>query len=170
MWHAKSVYRIPLSFYRENGIEAIVFDLDNTLDPPFCKIASQRAKNLIGILRSSGIDVSIVSNNTQKRMKRYLDGVEIDGYVFDAKKPDGRKLTEYLTKRGLSVEKTVLIGDQLFTDKKVSERCKLNFVLTERLSRHELPWTYWNRMREMFVRKRMLRRGQLGERIEEKEA
>lgn len=42
MWHAESIYEIPISFFKDNDIEAVIFDLDNTLDPPLTKEASKR--------------------------------------------------------------------------------------------------------------------------------
>lgn len=166
MWHAKSIYQIPVSFYASHGIETIVFDLDNTLDPPFCKTASDRARKLIGQLRESGRRVVIVSNNTKKRIERYLGDIRVDGYVFDAGKPKADRLMALLDRIGADKSKTVLIGDQMFTDKKASQNCQIQFILTEKLSWKELPWTYCNRFREMFVRRKMLRKGLLGEAIE----
>lgn len=37
MWNAESIYEIPISFFKDNDIEAVIFDLDNTLDPPLDK-------------------------------------------------------------------------------------------------------------------------------------
>lgn len=167
MWHAKSIYQIPVSFYASHGIETIVFDLDNTLDPPFCKVASDRARKLIVQLRESGLRVVIVSNNTKKRIERYLGDIKVDGYVFDAKKPKADRLVGLLDSLGADRSKTVLIGDQMFTDKKASQNCQIQFILTERLSWKELPWTYCNRFKELFVRKKMLKKGLLGKAIEE---
>lgn len=58
-----------------------------------------------------------------------------------------------------------MVGDQLFTDKQVAEKCQIKFILTSRLSNKEMPWTYFNRIREMFVRKKLMRKGKLGNSI-----
>lgn len=58
-----------------------------------------------------------------------------------------------------------MVGDQLFTDKQVAEKCQIKFILTNRLSNKEVPWTYFNRIREMFVRKKLMRKGKLGNSI-----
>ena len=47
MWHAENIYEIPISFFKDNDIEAVIFDLDNTLDPPLTKEASKRTKEKI---------------------------------------------------------------------------------------------------------------------------
>ena len=45
-YHAKSVYDIPFSFYKEQGIKVIFVDLDNTLDSYRQKTPTQKAIDL----------------------------------------------------------------------------------------------------------------------------
>ena len=44
---ASSVYEIPFSFYKENGIKHILLDLDNTLACYKDKLPSEKTKKLI---------------------------------------------------------------------------------------------------------------------------
>lgn len=69
MWHAESIYEIPISFFKDNDIEAVIFDLDNTLDPPLTKEASKRTIEKIEELKNNGLFVAIVSNNTKNVLK-----------------------------------------------------------------------------------------------------
>lgn len=169
MWNAESIYEIPISFFKDNGIEAVIFDLDNTLDPPLTKEASKRTIEKIEELKKNGLFVAIVSNNTKKRIERYVTNLNIDGYVYDARKPSPKKLRSFIEERKLDKNKTVMVGDQLFTDKQVAEKCQIKFILTSRLSNKEMPWTYFNRIREMFVRKKLMRKGKLGNSIKKEE-
>lgn len=113
--------------------------------------------------------VAIVSNNTKKRIERYVTNLNIDGYVYDARKPSPKKLKSFIEERKLDKNKTVMVGDQLFTDKQVAEKCQIKFILTSRLSNREMPWTYFNRIREMFIRKKLMRKGKLGNSIKKEE-
>ena len=105
MWNAESIYEIPISFFKDNGIEAVIFDLDNTLDPPLTKEASKRTIEKIEELKKNGLFVAIVSNNTKKRIERYVTNLNIDGYVYDARKPSPKKLRSFIEERKLDKNK-----------------------------------------------------------------
>ena len=51
---ASSVYEIPFSFYKENGIKHILLDLDNTLACYKDKLPSEKTKKLIQSLKENG--------------------------------------------------------------------------------------------------------------------
>lgn len=165
VWHCQNIYEIPLGFFQSNGFKGVLLDLDNTLDNPYRKKASSKAKEKIRELRDAGLFVAIVSNNTDKRIKNYLGDVTIDGFLSSSKKPSPARINGFLKAEGLDPASVVMIGDQVFTDYLASQRCDLAFILTERLSRRELPWTYFNRFKEVFVRRKWQREGRFGERI-----
>lgn len=70
---SKSVYALDLAFLKEKGYCYLLLDLDNTLDYPSTKIASLKARKFF--LESSSFDlkIAIVSNNTHKRLTKYLE-------------------------------------------------------------------------------------------------
>lgn len=55
-----------------------------------------------------------------------MTNLNIDGYVYDARKPSPKKLKSFIEERKLDKNKTVMVGDQLFTDKQVAENAKLS--------------------------------------------
>lgn len=168
-WHADSIYDIPVSFYKKNGISAVVMDLDNTLDPFYVKNASDKAIEYIQSLKESGIFVAIVSNNTPKRVQMYAEKIPLDAMLAGAKKPSEKKLKPFLEEHCIKPETVVLIGDQLFTDGGAAENAGTGFVLTERLTWFEMFWTYFNRFRELFVRRRWIKEGKFGPKIEKED-
>lgn len=165
VWHCQNIYEIRLDFFKKEGFKGVLLDLDNTLDNPFTKRASKRAKEKLEELKGSGLFVAIVSNNTKSRISKYLGNLEIDGFLPNSNKPSPDKILDFLRKNQLDPKEVVLIGDQVFTDGGAAKNCDLNFILTERLSKLELPWTYFNRLRESFVRKKWLAEGRFGDKI-----
>lgn len=151
---ARSIYDIPVSFYKENGITVVLSDLDNTLDPAKTRLPRQEAFLLKGMLEKEGITFAIVSNNTGKRVRDYADALGAKAY-YGLRKPFSRKLRKLLESEGYKRSETVLVGDQLMTDAKAASGAGIRFIYTERLVKEEPLWTKFNRLFEKKPRKRL---------------
>lgn len=141
---AKSVYAIPLSYYKDNGIECIFLDLDNTLASYKDKIPSQEAKDLIKSLKEAGLKVAIASNNTSKRVNDFAEDLRIPAYC-NLRKPFGGPLKKVMEKEKIDPNKTVLIGDQIMTDVYAGNRAGIKVILCNPLTELDPIWTKINR-------------------------
>lgn len=141
---AKSVYDIPLSYYKDNGIEYIFLDLDNTLASYKDKTPSKEAKDLIEAMKLEGYKVAIASNNTNKRVTDFAKDLNIPAYC-NLRKPFGGPLKKVMEKEHIDPAKAMLIGDQIMTDVYAGNRAGIKVVLCEPLTKLDPIWTKINR-------------------------
>jgi len=110
-----NVDKLDEDFYKSHNIKAAIFDIDNTLvahtemEPP------QNVIDYFSFLKSVGIKYSIVSNNSKERVHLFCKELNIP-YYYKALKPRSKYLKKALSDMGVSADKAVLVGDQLFTD------------------------------------------------------
>ena len=82
--YKKSIYDINYGLLKEKGIKCLIFDLDNTLGLISNKRCPDETRELIDKLKKNFIIV-ISSNNTRKRLKPYLEELEICGTSWSMK-------------------------------------------------------------------------------------
>ena len=82
--YQKTIFDINYESLKEKGIRCLVFDLDNTLGLLSHKTCPEQTKKLIKKLKKDFI-VTISSNNTKKRIKPYLEELDIDGVSWSLK-------------------------------------------------------------------------------------
>ena len=106
---------IPLSFFAERDIKAVILDVDNTLTSHNNPFPADGVREWLEELKSCGISVEILSNNSRKRVAPFAKHLGID-YVTRACKPLTFGVTRACKKYGLPPKQVALIGDQIFTD------------------------------------------------------
>ena len=109
-----SAYEIDYKKLYDEGFRAVIYDIDNTLVPQDAP-ADERAHRLMDDLRKTGWQVMLLSNNKPPRVEMFVEGMDID-YIAEAKKPLKDSYLKAMEKMGTTVENTIFIGDQLFTD------------------------------------------------------
>lgn len=110
-----SIYHVPYhQLYRE-GYRGIIFDIDNTLVPYDRKEPTGEVEELFSLLRKRGFSIVLVSNNTRRRVRHFAQKIRTRS-VFSAIKPLPFGVRKGLKILGTGPEKTMIIGDQLFTD------------------------------------------------------
>ena len=141
--------------YSEN-IRIILTDLDNTLIDYFVKEPTEELIKLSEYLHQKGFKIYIISNNSKKRIERFIEKFKVDGYLAKALKPGKTKVNKYIKKNDIDKEKTIFIGDQLLTDIKCANKVGIKSVLVRSVSRKSEKWyTRLNRMRETFVMRKI---------------
>ncbi len=155
---ARSLYTIPLSFYKEEGISVLLLDLDNTLASHREKEPDERALAYVGKLREAGLAVYLVSNNSRKRVGAYARPLGVD-YLYLAMKPFAFRFNSFLRKKGVRKEEALLVGDQLYTDVRAANRLGIRSCLTSPLVEDDPIWTKYNRYREKKGRAALASRG-----------
>ncbi len=114
----ETVFDIDFPHLKNTGFETIVFDLDNTLVRWKSKVFHDSTISLLHQVQQMGFRVFILSNTTNKHRVQFIQ--EQLGNSFSVwghmKKPFPRKMKSVLEKNACDLQKTVVVGDQLFTD------------------------------------------------------
>ena len=153
-YYAKSIYEVPLDFYKKQGVKVIFCDLDNTLDPFFLNEPSERAIKLVRSIEEQGIIFIITSNNHGDRVERYASLLNVECH-YSSRKPLGYRLRRFIKAKGFKNEDILMIGDQLLTDVIASKNTKVRVILTEPLVKKDLVITKVNRFFDKIIRKLM---------------
>ena len=147
--YKKTIFDISYSKLKEQGIRCLVFDLDNTLGLISHKSCPIETKKLLKKLKKDFI-VVICSNNTKRRLKPYLDDLEIDGVAWSMK-PSIKGLFSIKLKYHLKRKEMCIIGDQIVTDILAGNRFRVHTVLVDPLGKKDLKITGLNRKIEAII-------------------
>ncbi len=109
-----SAYEIDYETLYQAGYRGIIYDVDNTLVPHGAP-ADQRSILLFEKLHALGFQTILLSNNKEPRVKLFGDAVH-SSYIFKAGKPGREGYRKAMEQMGTTVETTLFVGDQLFTD------------------------------------------------------
>ncbi|TWI56366.1 YqeG family HAD IIIA-type phosphatase [Halalkalibacter nanhaiisediminis] len=159
--YEKSIYNINLSELRDKGIKGVITDLDNTLVEWDRPEATPEVREWLKQLKDYGMKVTIVSNNTSKRVKAFADPVEVV-FIHGARKPQRRAFRQACMEMGLRKDEVVVIGDQIFTDVLGGNRAGLHTILVVPVSSSDGLATQLNRRMERIVLGWMKKRGMIG--------
>ncbi len=111
----KTVFDIHPSVLKKRGIKAVITDLDNTLVAWDRPDATPELIEWFKLLKDHGIQVTIVSNNNELRVKSFASPLGIS-FIFKARKPMGKAFRRATKAMNVKKEETVVVGDQLLTD------------------------------------------------------
>lgn len=150
--HARNIYEIDVSFYKKLGIKYIFADLDNTLDSYKTKVPGDKAKELFDLLKSNGITLIIVSNNTGKRVSTYANALG-SIYINSFGKPFSKKLKKTLKLLKIEKDEVILIGDQTLTDIPCGNKGGIKTLLVDKLVKEDQITTRFNRLFDIPMRK-----------------
>ena len=93
--YQKSIYTIDYAKLFNRGIKCLLFDLDNTIVPPYSNELSKKTKDLFTSLKQKGFKIIIFTNSPQIRLKKFKSFFAVDG-VSSAFKPFTGKLKKLL--------------------------------------------------------------------------
>ena len=110
-----SVFELKPNRLKKMGVALLLMDLDNTLAAYKCSSPSVPLRNWIDSLKKAGIEPFIFSNSHGDRAENFARALNVD-FINKARKPETKKLTEILKKKGISPSKAAIIGDQVYTD------------------------------------------------------
>lgn len=155
--YKKNIFEIDYKKLKENGINCLIFDLDNTLGLIEHKRCPAKTKKLLKNLQDDFL-ILISSNNTKKRIKPYLDELGIGGVAFSLK-PSTRGLRKIKRHYNLKKKEMVMIGDQIVTDIVSGNKFKIMTILVDPLGEKDLKITGLNRLVEARIIKYFKKRG-----------
>ncbi len=104
-----------VAFLKEQGIRALLLDIDNTLEPYENPVPGDGVRAWFSALSEAGVSVAFVSNNGKERVEAFNKEL---GYIAysKAKKPFAGKIKRAMKEMGVRREETLFMGDQIFTD------------------------------------------------------
>lgn len=158
--YVKSIFEIHPQVLKSQGIKGIITDLDNTLVPWNIKEPTDEIRNWIDEMEDNGIQVTVISNNNQMRVKTFSEPIEVP-YVANARKPLGRSFKQATKEMNLKREEVVVIGDQLLTDILGGNRAGYYTILVVPIVKSDAAITKFNRKIERKILHRLRRKGKL---------
>lgn len=146
-WMLDSIYGITPKECKENNIEAILTDLDNTLIAWDNPDGTPELLNWIKTMKNAGIPVIVVSNNKAERVERAVKHLGLD-YIARAMKPLKKGFKEAEVKYNFPKDKLIMVGDQLMTDIKGANSAGIRTVLVKPIVQTDAWNTKFNRAME----------------------
>lgn len=153
-----SVLDLDLEHLRENNIKGIITDLDNTLVEWDRPDITSELDDWFFFLQEQGFQVTIVSNNSEHRVRSFSEPNGIH-FIHSAKKPMGRAFRKATRRMGLKKREVVVVGDQVLTDVFGGNRAGFYTVLVVPVAQNDGFLTKINRKVERRVMKRLKERG-----------
>lgn len=153
-FHAKSIYHIDINFFKENNINVIISDLDNTLDAFDTFVPSENTIEFINNLKSNNIELIIISNNHNDRVVNYSKLLDVK-CLSNAHKPFKKRLNNFLNKYKINRENAIMIGDQTVTDIACGNGCGIKTILVDKLVERDQPTTKFNRIFDKRIRRKL---------------
>ena len=99
--YVKDIFHIQPEKLKEKGIKGIITDLDNTLVEWDRPEATPEIIEWMTSMQDAGIQVTIVSNNNEMRVKAFCDPLGIP-FINDARKPMRKSFQKALDTHGRS--------------------------------------------------------------------
>ena len=155
--YLKSVYDISLDKLTKLIIDTIIFDIDNTLVPYWIKEPDNKLKGFFSGLQKNGIKLGILSNSKENRSKVFCKNIKLP-YVYRAKKPGTSGFYRIIDRLGSKKEKTMLVGDQIFTDVWCANKAGAYSVLVKPISKKDELLTAPKRPFEKIILKSYLKK------------
>ncbi len=130
-----STYNIDFEALYKSGKRGVLFDIDNTLVEHGAD-ADEKAEALFKELHKMGFKTCLISNNNEERVLRFNKNIGTE-YIYKAGKPGKKGYLDAISRMGVSIEQTVFVGDQLFTDVYGAKRLGIDNILVEKISPKE---------------------------------
>lgn len=151
-FRVNSIKDLDADFFKENNIHFAVLDIDNTLVSYKTARADKMAREFLDMLSENGIKYAFVSNNHKSRVELFSKDFNAP-FVSHALKPFAVGVRRAMSKMGAKKTKTVLIGDQVFTDVYAGKRAGIKTVMVNPIEAKETPFFGFKRYFERIVLK-----------------
>ena len=138
-WDSKlPLYEIPHERLIQEGIKCLLIDVDGTIlcrnsknIPPKVKTWIRKSKKHFALY--------LISNNpSEKRISSIGSELGVN-YKFKALKPSKTKTLQVINLLNVEPQNIAIIGDRIFTDIVVGNRCKIKTILVRRINKDGLP-------------------------------
>nr|WP_255351300.1 YqeG family HAD IIIA-type phosphatase [Caloranaerobacter sp. TR13] len=138
--YVDTIFDIDLISLKSKGIDSIIVDIDNTLVSWESEYASKEVVDWFKRIKELGFKCCIVSNNTKDRVVKFNKSIEVYA-IHRAVKPRKKPFQKAIKLMNTTPGKTVVIGDQIFTDILGGNRLGAFTILVVPISKKEFLWT-----------------------------
>lgn len=111
----KDVTKISIALLEKYKIKALILDVDNTLTVHGSQLVEEKITNWIAFMKSNGIGLFLVSNNSNERIAPFAKKIGLD-YIAMGMKPMTRGFTRAIKSFSLDPASVAVVGDQIYTD------------------------------------------------------
>lgn len=161
--YLEKVTDITIEILKKYHIEALILDMDNTL-LDFDKKIVEGGKQWVEQLKRNGIKICIASNSGKKEKVEMLSNeLGIENYILWSMKPlkFGVKKAQKILKT--KNENIAVVGDQIFTDVIVANRCHMFSILVKPIKEKDIWITKMKRPLENYIIQKFLKKTKEGE-------
>ena len=138
-WDTKlPIYKISHLKLQNKGIKSLLIDVDGTLLSRQSNIIPKNVKNWIKESKKLFTLYLISNNPSDERIRKIANELDIR-YRSNALKPRKKITLEVISEINENSKNIAIIGDRIFTDIIVGNRCNIHTILVKRLSRKGLP-------------------------------
>ena len=127
--YVESVFNIDYEKLYKMGYRGLIFDIDNTLVSHGAD-ANEEIEQLFKTIQNIGFNTLLLSNNDEKRVKRFLKNIN-SLYICDAEKPNVEGYLNAVKMLNIEKENVIYIGDQVFTDILGANRSGIKNILVK---------------------------------------
>lgn len=160
--YLKNVKEITLELLRENDIQGLILDVDNTLID-FDKNPIDGLKDWCENLKENDIKFCILSNtNKVKKVVKIANLIDIP-FIYFAKKPSKSGFKKAKKLLGLNERNIAVIGDQIMTDVFGGNKMNMFTILTQPIDKRDILITKIKRPLEKMIINKYLKQKNKGE-------
>jgi len=138
------IYDIQMDYLKNNGIQAVIADADNTMLPwkgdEFCK----KTLEWLALLKDNNIDFCLLSNGKRPRISLLADKINAR-FIAGGLKPLPFGYIKACRLLEKNREHCLFVGDQIFTDILGARLAGIKAAIVEPISKHEYFWTKFMR-------------------------
>lgn len=102
-------------FLIENGIKALILDVDNTLSTHHGQQLTNGLEEWISLMQQKNIKLTVLSNSKEKRVEPFAKKIGLD-YISLGLKPLPFGYLRAIKKLNVKKSEAAIVGDQIFTD------------------------------------------------------
>ncbi len=155
---------ITVAFLKENGISALILDIDNTLIPYEEAVPSPTVMEWLSLLAAADIKVAFVTNNHKKRLLRFNEFLCLPAYA-NSFKPFLKNMRAAMRAMGSNKSNTANLGDQIFTDTWAGKRLGIRTFLVPPIKDKRDPFTRLKRLLEKPVLRKYYEKNEAKEEV-----
>ncbi len=141
---APSLTALSPDLLQRLGVRLLMLDFDNTIVPYTTSVPTEAMASWLRKMRSSGIQVCVVSNSRKPRVQVFCREYDLD-CITHAKKPFSGGIRVCLEKYGIPASQAALVGDQIFTDTLGANCVGVTSILVRAIDNHN----FWLKARHV---------------------
>ena len=140
----ESLTEVTAPFLRSRGIRLLMLDFDNTIVPYVTDTPTPEMDAWLRAMRSSDIQLCVVSNSRKDRVKRFCRFYGLD-CITHSRKPFQKGIRQCLAQYGIRPRESAIAGDQIFTDTLGGNCGGLTTILVKPINNHN----FWLKARHV---------------------